>query len=59
MRIVPHDSKLEIEAYLPNRDIGFVSVGQEAVVKLESFPLTRYGSKAVGWRSLKTPRFLA
>ena len=27
-----------------NRDIGFVSVGQEAVVKVESFPFTRYGS---------------
>ena len=31
MRIVPEDSKLEIEAYVRNRDIGFVSVGQEAV----------------------------
>jgi len=44
MRIVPQDSKLEIEAYVLNRDIGFVSVGQEAVVKVESFPFTRYGS---------------
>jgi hemolysin D len=46
MRIVPRDSKLEIEAYVLNRDIGFVSVGQEAVVKIESFPFTRYGSIA-------------
>jgi hemolysin D len=44
MRVVPQDSKLEIEAYVLNRDIGFVSVGQEAVVKVESFPFTRYGS---------------
>ncbi len=44
MRIVPEDSKLEIEAYVLNRDIGFVSGGQEAVVKVESFPFTRYGS---------------
>ena len=44
MRVVPEDSKLEIEAYVLNRDIGFVSVGQEAVVKVESFPFTRYGS---------------
>jgi hemolysin D len=44
MRIVPQDSKLEIEAYVLNRDIGFVHVGQEAVVKIESFPFTRYGS---------------
>jgi hemolysin D len=44
MRIVPEDSGLEIQAYVRNRDIGFVSVGQEAVVKVESFPFTRYGS---------------
>jgi hemolysin D len=44
MRLVPEDSRLEIEAYVRNRDIGFVSVGQEAVVKVESFPFTRYGS---------------
>jgi hemolysin D len=44
MRIVPEDSGLEIQAYVRNRDIGFVSAGQEAVVKIESFPFTRYGS---------------
>ncbi len=44
MRIVPQDSQLEIEAYVLNRDIGFVHVGQDAVVKVESFPFTRYGS---------------
>jgi hemolysin D len=44
MRIVPQDSKLEIEAYLLNRDIGFVHVGQEAAIKVDSFPFTRYGS---------------
>ena len=35
MRIVPENSKLEIEAYVMNRDIGFLRVGQEAVVKVE------------------------
>ncbi len=43
MRIVPRDSGLEIQAYVRNRDIGFVSVGEEAVIKIESFPFTRYG----------------
>ena len=43
MRIVPETSGLEIEAYVRNRDIGFVSVGQEAAVKVEFFPFTRYG----------------
>ncbi|RFB99338.1 secretion protein HylD [Rhizobium leguminosarum bv. trifolii] len=44
MRIVPDDASLEIEAYLPNRDIGFVSPGQPAVIKVEAFPFTRYGT---------------
>jgi hemolysin D len=44
MRLVPEDAALEIECYLPNQDIGFVKEGQEAVVKIESFPFTRYGT---------------
>ncbi len=44
MRVVPENSRLEIEAYVMNRDIGFVRLGQEAVVKVEAFPFTRYGS---------------
>jgi len=43
MRIVPGDADLEIEAYLPNRDVGFVAPGQRAVIKIEAFPFTRYG----------------
>jgi hemolysin D len=44
MRIVPDDGGFEIECYVPNKDIGFVAVGQEAVVKIEAFPFTRYGA---------------
>ncbi len=29
-----------------NKDIGFTTVGQDAVVKLEVFPFTRYGTIA-------------
>jgi hemolysin D len=43
LRIVPNDAELEIEALLPNKDIGFVSVGQEVMIKIEAFPFTRYG----------------
>lgn len=43
MRIVPSGQKLEIEAYIPNRDIGFVQAEHEAVIKVEAFPFTRYG----------------
>jgi hemolysin D len=44
MRIVPDDSKLELRVYVLNTDIGFVKVGQQAVVKVQSFPFTRYGT---------------
>ncbi|UIN38434.1 HlyD family type I secretion periplasmic adaptor subunit [Methylobacterium oryzae] len=44
MRVVPDGSTLEIEAYLQNRDIGFAHVGQEAFIKVDSLPFTRYGT---------------
>jgi len=43
MLIVPADGGLEIEAMVSNRDIGFVRVGQEAQVKVDTFNFTRYG----------------
>jgi hemolysin D len=43
MVVVPDGSKLEIEAILPNREVGFVEVGQPAEVKVEAFNYTRYG----------------
>lgn len=42
--IVPQDHALEVEAFVENKDIGFVHAGQEAEVKLEAFPFTRYGT---------------
>jgi hemolysin D len=44
MTIVPFDAPIEIEALIQNQDIGFVEPGQSAVVKIESFPFTRYGT---------------
>ena len=44
MRISPQDAVLEIECYLPNKDIGFVQEGQEAAIKIEAFPFTRFGT---------------
>ncbi|ULJ68777.1 HlyD family type I secretion periplasmic adaptor subunit [Wielerella bovis] len=43
MVVVPNDERMEVEALVLNKDIGFVNAGQEAVVKIESFPYTRYG----------------
>jgi membrane fusion protein, hemolysin D len=41
--VVPADSRLEIEAMVPNRDIGFVHPGQSAAIKIDTFNFTRYG----------------
>lgn len=43
MLIVPAESRLEIEAMISNRDIGFVEVGQDAAIKVDAFNFTRYG----------------
>ena len=44
MIVVPEGARLEIEAMVLNKDVGFVRPGQEAVVKIESFPFTKYGT---------------
>jgi len=41
--IVPSDSRLEIEAMVSNRDVGFVHPGQPAEIKIDTFSFTRYG----------------
>src|SRR5205814_2465585 len=41
--LVPVDSQLEIEAMVPNRDIGFVHAGQDVEIKIDTFNFTRYG----------------
>jgi hemolysin D len=41
--VVPSDVVLEIEAMVPNREIGFVHVGQDVQIKIDAFNFTRYG----------------
>ncbi|AVR95889.1 HlyD family type I secretion periplasmic adaptor subunit [Pseudoduganella armeniaca] len=44
MVVVPRDHALEVEAFLENKDIGFVKPGQDAEVKFETFQYTKYGT---------------
>jgi hemolysin D len=44
MIVVPKDAPLEVEAFLENKDIGFVNPGQDAEIKVETFPFTRFGT---------------
>jgi hemolysin D len=43
LRIVPTDGGIEVEAVIANQDVGFVEVDQDAEVKIDTFPFTRYG----------------
>nr|WP_314492884.1 HlyD family type I secretion periplasmic adaptor subunit [uncultured Pseudomonas sp.] len=43
MVIVPREQSIEVEAFLANKDIGFVQPGQAAQLKIETFSYTRYG----------------
>jgi len=43
LRIVPADGGVEVAAVIANQDVGFVEIGQEAEIKIDTFPFTRYG----------------
>ena len=43
MTIVPLDQVLEVQAFLENKDIGFVEEGMPAEIKVNTFPFTKYG----------------
>ena len=44
MTIVPDNAVVEVEAQLPNKDVGFVREGQSVEVKLETYTFTRFGT---------------
>jgi hemolysin D len=46
MQIVPTETRIEVEAFLENKDVGFVHVGQSAAVKIDAFEYTKYGTIA-------------
>jgi hemolysin D len=43
LEVVPLDSRLEVEAMISNRDVGFVRAGQPAEIKVDTFSFTKYG----------------
>lgn len=43
MKIVPKEDKIEVEAMLENKDIGFIDEGQVAAVKIDAYEYTKYG----------------
>lgn len=43
LNVAPSAYQLQGEAFLLNKDVGFVEPGMEVQVKLEAFPFTKYG----------------
>jgi hemolysin D len=50
--LVPSDSLLEVEATIPNRDIGFIHGGEPVELKIDTFNFTRYGTLTGTVRSI-------
>ena len=46
MLIVPSNGPVEVEAFIENKDKGFVHVGQTVAVKVDTFQYTKYGTLA-------------
>ncbi|MBI6511147.1 HlyD family type I secretion periplasmic adaptor subunit [Proteus sp. PR00174] len=44
MTVVPDNQVNIAEVNLLNRDIGFIHIGQKAMIKIDAFPYTRYGT---------------
>ena len=44
MQIVPDGGALEVEAFIENKDKGFVHAGQDVAVKVDTFEYTKYGT---------------
>jgi hemolysin D len=42
--LTPIGGKLQVEALVANLDIGFVKPGQDAAIKVDAFPFTRFGA---------------
>ena len=43
LRIVPEGGVMEALVVINNQDVGFVTAGQNAEIKIDAFPFTRYG----------------
>jgi hemolysin D len=44
MQIVPKQTRVEVEAFMENKDVGFVQEGQSVEVKIDAYEYTKYGT---------------
>ena len=56
MLIVPRDSPIEVEAFLKDKDIGFIEEGQQAQVKIDAYEYTNIVRHYSGACRARVPR---
>ncbi|OAT34942.1 HlyD family type I secretion periplasmic adaptor subunit [Proteus myxofaciens] len=44
MAIIPNDKHNIAQVNILNKDVGFIHLGQKAIIKIDAFPYTRYGT---------------
>lgn len=44
MKIVPQNAEFEVNAIIPDREIGFIALGQEVTLKIDAYDFTKYGT---------------
>ena len=44
MLVTPDTGALQVEIFVSNLDIGFIKLGQDAAIKVDAFPFTRFGT---------------
>jgi hemolysin D len=57
--MVPIDAPLEVEANVAGRDSGFVTIGDPAVIKFDTFPFSQYGMAGGTVRTISPDSFTA
>ncbi|OUJ01479.1 HlyD family type I secretion periplasmic adaptor subunit [Acetobacter cibinongensis] len=59
MTLVPVGKGLEVEAVLSGQDVGFVKLGDKALVKFATFPYQQYGGADAVVRTISADSFIA
>ena len=58
MTLIPVGKGLEVEAVLSGKDVGFVKLGDKALVKFETFPFQQYGGAEAVVRTISADSFV-
>lgn len=59
MTLVPVGKELEVESILSGKDVGFVKLGDKALVKFVTFPFQQYGGAHASVRTISADSFVA